>query len=111
MKRLIGMMLVLVVGCGTRESAVDHFSSEMAITLTAEQITEALEIRTGQWKNELTATTPRAAPVKGLELMVGRGKRKDTQSRLLGTQPAKGRLSMLIFPLISTTTVIFLWNG
>ena len=28
---LIGMMMV--VGCGTQESAVDHFSSEMAITL------------------------------------------------------------------------------
>ena len=91
MKRLIGMILVLVVGCGTRESAMDHFSSEMAITLTAEQITEALEIRTGQWKNELTATTPHAAPVKGLELMVGRWKKKGHSIEAVGYATGEGK--------------------
>ena len=70
---------------------MDHFSSEMAITLTAEQITEALEIRTGQWKNELTATTPHAAPVKGLELMVGRWKKKGHSIEAVGYATGEGK--------------------
>ena len=91
MKRLIGVVLVLVVGCGAQENAVDHFSSEMAITLTSEQITEALEIRTGQWKSELTAATPNTDPVKGLELMVGRWKKKGRSIEAVGYVTAEGK--------------------
>ena len=48
MKRLLGLLLVMaMVGCGGKENAGNVVDNRV---LTSEEITEALELRIGEWK-------------------------------------------------------------
>ena len=118
MKRLTGIMLLLVSGCGSQENAGDPFTPEKApfqegtinptvagqvaalpgetIALTDEQIYELLERRTGQWKVEGTGSSPDAASFEAMGISVARWKEKGRSIEMVGINSRRGKTTYFL---------------
>ena len=83
------------------------FESEKAIALRAEQITEVLEIRTGQWRFVGTEGLPGTDPSKFLELNVARWKEKGLSIEGIRSATRQGETESVIIIQVTSTVISF----